>query len=239
MTTAPDYSRVYNFTNFQSANPASPLPGNEVDAELNAVKATTDAINANLQLIQRSDGALANASVGYQQLQGAILTGMNPPALWSSAGINYQPGALVFSGTVMYVCNTANTSNVLSPPTSNPAWTFLIDFSVVTFTTGQVTAADLAAGAVTSPALGPGLALSSSPAPGDNSTMIATTEFVQAMLAALTSIAASPPTADNSTKIATTAFVKSALAAFFSGLPTTLPGSAGVVWNNGGVVSIS
>ena len=242
MTTAPNYTRVYNFTNYQSANPASPLPGNEVDAELNAVKATTDAVNANLQLIQRSDGQIANAAVGYNQLQPAILTGINPPTQWSASNVTYEPGNTVFYGTQFYVCNTEHTSSILRPPSTYAAWTFLADFTNVVvqpgtvvaasfapsavdtaaIADGAVTAPKLAAGAVTSTALGADLALPASPATSDNSTLVATTAFTQA------AIAAAVPTA-----------VTAGLTAFFAGLPTSLPATAGVVWNNGGAVSIS
>ena len=35
-----DYTRQYNFKDFQATSPSSPLPGTEVDAELNSVKLT-------------------------------------------------------------------------------------------------------------------------------------------------------------------------------------------------------
>lgn len=209
MTTAPDYNRVFSFTNFQSANPATPLPGNEVDAELNAVKATTDAINTNLQLIQRNDGQLANASVGYQQLQSAVLTGMNPPTMWSGAGINYVVGALVFFGTQLYVCNTAHTSTSIRPPSSNPAWTFLVDFLGISVPDGSLTSAAFSAGCVGAVALADGGVIASKLAPG-----AVTTDAI----------------ADGAVTVAKLDL---------SGLPTVLPAASGVLWNNGGALSIS
>lgn len=62
------YDRQFNFQNQQALTPDDPLPANQVDAELNAVKITLDEILANLELIQRDDGDLANASVGEDQL---------------------------------------------------------------------------------------------------------------------------------------------------------------------------
>jgi hypothetical protein len=44
------------------------FPGQALDVEFNAVKATSDQVRANLALIQRDDGALANASVDLDQL---------------------------------------------------------------------------------------------------------------------------------------------------------------------------
>src|SRR6266404_5867194 len=57
------YNRVYDFTGYQASSPSIPLPGNQVDAELNAIKATTDAIRANLAIIQRDDTLLGNNTV--------------------------------------------------------------------------------------------------------------------------------------------------------------------------------
>jgi len=110
MTAPTPYNRIFSFTNYQTSNPAAPLPGNEVDAEYNAIKATTDEIIADLALIQRSDGKIANASVGPQQLTPSLLTGINPPTQWSGSSVSYDVGDTVFSGLLLYVCNTANVS---------------------------------------------------------------------------------------------------------------------------------
>jgi hypothetical protein len=59
------------------------FPGQALDVEFNDVKKTTDAINANLKLIQRDDGALANGSVTYDSLASGIqlqLVGLTPVA---------------------------------------------------------------------------------------------------------------------------------------------------------------
>ena len=42
-----DYTRQYNFNDFQTTNPSDPLPGPQVDGELDAVKLTLDDLNAN------------------------------------------------------------------------------------------------------------------------------------------------------------------------------------------------
>jgi hypothetical protein len=57
------YNRVYDFTGYQASSPSIPLPGNQVDAELNALKLTTDQIRANLAIIQRDDTLLGNNTV--------------------------------------------------------------------------------------------------------------------------------------------------------------------------------
>ena len=185
MPTAPTYNRQYNFTNYQAVNPATPLPATPLDTELSSVKVTLDALIANLNLIQRSDGQLANASVGPQQLQPSILTNMSPPTKWSGAGVSYQVGATVFSGLLFYVCNTANVSSAGNPPATFGAWTLLADFSGVSIPAGSITSAAFAPGAVNSAALGANLALPGSPSAGDNSTSIATTAFVDAQVASM------------------------------------------------------
>src|SRR6185312_5872080 len=57
-----------------------------------------------------------------------------------------------------------------------------------TIPAGSITSAAFAAGAVNSAALGAGLALSSTPSPGDNSTAIATTAFVDTAIGNIASI---------------------------------------------------
>src|SRR3546814_12831159 len=56
------YTRQYDFTDHSTNSPTTPQPGVHLDAEFNAVKLTTDQIRANLALIQRDDGKIANRS---------------------------------------------------------------------------------------------------------------------------------------------------------------------------------
>ena len=85
MTQPSPYNRAFNFSNYQSSHPADPLPGGSLDEELSRVKAVTDAIRANLALIQRDDTALANRSVGFDQLKTEVQIGINPPSAWQPA----------------------------------------------------------------------------------------------------------------------------------------------------------
>ena len=75
------YTRQYNFNDFQTTSPADPLPGVQVDNELNAAKTNLDGLNANIAKIQRDDGLLANQSVHrtpstltYSRLSGCLAT---------------------------------------------------------------------------------------------------------------------------------------------------------------------
>jgi len=130
MTTAPTYNRVYNFTNFQTLNPATPLPASQVDAELNAIKITLDAILQNLSLIQRSDGLLANASVGPQQVSASLALGINYRGTWQ-VGTSYLVGDAVFYGSGYYICTNANTAGVTLPSADAGNWTLATDLGAV------------------------------------------------------------------------------------------------------------
>ena len=50
-----EYVRLYDFGNFQSSNPTTPLPTDQIEAKYKAVKTTTDEIRTNLALIQRHE----------------------------------------------------------------------------------------------------------------------------------------------------------------------------------------
>src|SRR5688572_9869754 len=62
------FVRGTSFTDFSTEHPQSQQPGAALDAELDGAKETLDGILANLELIQRDDGALANQTVGPDQL---------------------------------------------------------------------------------------------------------------------------------------------------------------------------
>ena len=110
------YTRQYNFTDRATSNPSDPLPGPQVDAELNQVKTNLDGINTNIGLLQRDDGKLANASVGNQQfgvdalaLIGASGSGFNIKGAWA-ASTAYVAGDIVDNNQATYYCITAHTS---------------------------------------------------------------------------------------------------------------------------------
>jgi endosialidase-like protein len=76
MPAPPAYDRDYSFTDWETTHPGEPKPGSALDTEFddvsNALTATQDA----LALIQRDDGALANDSVGPDQLQDDVFNGI-------------------------------------------------------------------------------------------------------------------------------------------------------------------
>lgn len=62
------YVLTYDFTDFQVANPTTPLPADKHEIEYNNISLSIGQIITNMGLIQRSDGQLANESVGVDQL---------------------------------------------------------------------------------------------------------------------------------------------------------------------------
>ena len=160
MSQPPPYNRQFNFVNQQAANPADPLPSAQVEIELNAVKATLDAILNNIELVQRDDGELANLSVGNDQLEVSLRTGINAPTVWTVAPTAYSVNdTVVFvSGgrSELWLALIAHTSTADFDTDSlvSGFWRKLADFSTLnlnaattTFdnTTSGLTAADVQA----------------------------------------------------------------------------------------------
>jgi hypothetical protein len=126
----PVYNRRYNFANFQATSPSDPLPGNSIDVELNSVKITLDATLANLALIQRDDGALANGSVGLDQLSAEVTVGFNVPTVWVTAH-SYSTADTTFHGSGFYRCLVAHTSGVFATDLSASKWELIVDLSAI------------------------------------------------------------------------------------------------------------
>ena len=129
MSYPPAYTRQFNFQDDQILHPSDKTPGQSLDAEFNAVKITTDATQAALKLIQRSDGALANGAVGQDQLSGSLSIGFTMVGTWA-AGNNYRLSDGVAYGAKFYKAAVANAStNANRPDIDSVTWTLLADFS--------------------------------------------------------------------------------------------------------------
>ena len=88
------------------------FPGQSLDIEFQDVKTTTDQNLANLALIQRDDGAIANGIVTYDSLSVALQTaGLQPATLWIT-GTTYIVGSNVTQGGSLYRSLIAHTSGV-------------------------------------------------------------------------------------------------------------------------------
>ena len=109
-----DYTRQYNFSDYQATSPSDPLRGSEIDGELNAVKLTLDDLNANIAKIQRDDGKIGNATVHKDAFDQAALALINsaftPRGDWSTATSYAVNDAVDFNGAT-YVATVAHTSS--------------------------------------------------------------------------------------------------------------------------------
>jgi microcystin-dependent protein len=189
------YNRLASFTTIQAAAPTDPLPGDDVDAELNAIKTTLDEILANLEVIQRDDNELANGSVGRDQLDESIQLGFNAPTAWDN-DVAYTTLDTVFVDGKFYSCIVSHTSDVFADDLADGFWELIADFQGaldtavnVAFTpSGNISSVNVQAALeevqadvdtlnaltiVATPAVAP-----SSPAVDDDSTKVATTAFV-------------------------------------------------------------
>lgn len=159
MSQPPAYTRQFDFTDWSTSYPTAQQPGVSLDAELNAVKTTVDAVLRNLVLIQRDDGALKNGVVTMDALSAAVLltfgAGVSwvPRGAWSTATV-YAVGDVVSNGTGTYVCAIAHTSGTFASDLAGLKWTLLFDSAGATPADGSVTTAKLADGAVTAAKIG-------------------------------------------------------------------------------------
>lgn len=102
------------------------FPGQSLDVEFNAVKATTDQIRANLALIQRDDGAPANGTVTYDTLSPSLQTnGLATAASWLTA-TSYLVGTTVYQSNSLYRCLVAHTSVTFATDLAAGKWVLLV-----------------------------------------------------------------------------------------------------------------
>lgn len=151
------YTRTYSFTAFQIANPTTPLPGANVDSQLNAIQQTFAETLTNLALIQRDDGFLANQSVGIDQLQPSISIGINSISNWQT-GTVYIPNNFVWENGIGYRCLKAHISGTFATDLDSGDWVALFDINAVMapyvasasgYATNSATSATAAAGSAT------------------------------------------------------------------------------------------
>lgn len=120
MSQPPVYNPVHAFIS-DSATLAN-FPGPQLDVEFNDVKATTDAILANLQLIQRDDGALKNGSVTFDTLSVSLQSaGLQAAVAWTT-GTTYALGTNVFQSGSLYRALVAHTAGVFATDLAALKW---------------------------------------------------------------------------------------------------------------------
>lgn len=110
----PPYARRFSFTDWSANHPVDPPPGVQLDAEFNAVKATTDQIAARLLQIQNDDGSLGNQTVGRDQIEPdvyqAMTNGFNPRGNWQ-AGAAYAMADAVSQDGILWVAVKSHTAS--------------------------------------------------------------------------------------------------------------------------------
>jgi len=136
------YALAYDFTSFQSSNPTTPLPADKLEIEFNALQTTTDELIANLGAIQRSDNALANNSVGNDQLKSEVTIGVNPAADWVT-GTEYEANDTVYESNKVYRALEAHTAGVFATDLAADKWSEILDFDqFITATESDLTAVE-------------------------------------------------------------------------------------------------
>lgn len=124
-----DYDRQYSFTDWEALNPTSPKPASGLEAEFNAIQQALDETQARARLIQRSDGALANESVGVDQLKPDVQIGVNPPTAWTAFTGYAVRDSVVFNNEAWYVCLVAHTSGAdFATDLAAEKWQLIFDF---------------------------------------------------------------------------------------------------------------
>lgn len=126
------YNRQFNFADQQALTPSTPLPGTQVDAELNAVKLTFDQTLANLAKIQRDDGALKNGIVTQDSLSPSLSIGFTMRGEWA-APVNYYLSDGVSHDSKFYRAKSSHLSVVGQTPDMHPElWDEVADFTAAT-----------------------------------------------------------------------------------------------------------
>lgn len=119
------YSLAYDFTAFQASFPSTPLPADKIEIEFNAIETTTNEIITNLNLIQRSDGELANGIVTFDSLSNTVkaLLGSSivPEGDWVTATA-YTVLDLVVEDGSTYICAEDHTSGTFATDLAAGKW---------------------------------------------------------------------------------------------------------------------
>lgn len=128
MPQPPAYNRQYDFSDFQASFPSQPLPGNQVDIELDAVKSFIDQMRTNIALIQKDDGTLKNQTVGLDQAKSDLIAyianSLTIEGDWATSTA-YVVGSLVEGPDgATYIATTAHTSGTFTTDRdTNNYWT--------------------------------------------------------------------------------------------------------------------
>lgn len=144
MASPTPYALTYDFQAFQTGSPTTPLPADRLEIEFGNLQTTTDEIISNLDLIQRSDGALANNSVGVDQLKPEVTLTINPTGNWVTLTA-YVVNDAVYQNNNIYRCIESHTSGTFSTDLGNSKWELHLDMAqFLTAASNSATAAQTA-----------------------------------------------------------------------------------------------
>lgn len=120
------YTRQYDFSDYQDTYPDRPLPGNQLDIELNAVRTSINQAITNLGLIQSDTGGLRNETVTPDTLNretlALITSGLNFRGTWETAE-EYEIGdAVRYTTGASYVALMAHTSSNFATDLAAGKW---------------------------------------------------------------------------------------------------------------------
>ncbi len=120
-----DYEQTTDFSEYQDNNPDAPFNGANHDTEFGNIALTLSEVLANLSLIQRDDGKLANTSVHMEALSDAVkglfIAGSNFKGAWVTA-TSYAVGESVSESGTVYLCVEAHTSGTFATDLSAGKW---------------------------------------------------------------------------------------------------------------------
>lgn len=115
MSAAPGYTPTTSFANDETNGVAgrSTVKTVSLDTECANIASSINALNTNLQIIQRDDGKLKDFAVEpyalSEQARSLIATGGTPRGMWAAATL-YEVSDVVQYGTIAYMCYVQHTS---------------------------------------------------------------------------------------------------------------------------------
>lgn len=124
------YDRDYSFSGFQANAPATPLPGQQVDIQLDKVSASITAIVDAIRDVRRPDGKLRNGIVTAESLSQDLALGVRPPTEWQ-AGVEYKAGDTVFAGIGFYRALVDHVSTDFAANLAAGLWELFADMSQI------------------------------------------------------------------------------------------------------------
>ena len=133
-STPTKFTRGYDFSSYQTSNPADPLPASSVDSQLDNIATHYNKTVDNLVVIQRSDGKLANNAVHIQTFDTAALAlignNFTPKGDWG-ATTTYAANDMVEQSGNVYIALEAHTSSAAFS-TDDAKWQIIANSSIST-----------------------------------------------------------------------------------------------------------